>query len=409
MALVIGGEKLIRILANRSFRNIWLANLLSMMGSQVSRIGLILYVFETGDTVLNLALLVVLDTLPGALVAPVAGAMVDRLNKRVVMVASDLSRMVFMLVILARPSLGVIYLMAALHSIATVFFQPAKTASIPLIVKQDDLLRANAIDQSAANVVLIAGPVVGALLLKHFGLAASLLLDAATFLTSALLLARVSIRRVEREQDAPLSAAGAISEIKEGWRYLARHGLALHLNVLLFMALICTSIWIPLAPFFIRDHLGGAEHILGWQLSLFGFGAVVGGLLAPRLVERFGTGVALFAGFLAEAISLSLYGMVSHVGASMVIIFIWGVVISVVVVPFYSILQKIVEEQFLGRVFSVVKQSENMATVLAMTGAVLLQDSFGSHLIFLFAGLTYFGFTAISSLSRNGRMLLATR
>lgn len=400
---------MIRILGNRSFRNIWLANLLSMMGSQVSRIGLILYIFETSDAVLNLALLVVLDTLPGAVVAPLSGVVVDRLNKRVVMVASDLARMAFMLVILLRPSLGVIYLMAALHSIATVFFQPAKTASIPLIVEQDDLLRANAIDQSAANVVLIAGPVVGALLLKHFGLAATLLLDAATFLASALLLAGVSIRRVERGHETPLSMAAAMSEIKEGWRYLAGHRLALHLNVLLFMALICTSIWIPLAPFFIRDHLGGSEQIFGWQLGLFGLGAMLGGLLAPRLVERFGTGVALFAGFLAEAVSLSLYGMVSHVGASMVIIFLWGVVVSVVVVPFYSILQKIVEERFLGRVFSVVKQSENVAVVLAMSGAVLLQDFFGSHLIFLFAGLVYFGLMAISSLSREGRTLLATR
>lgn len=379
------------------------------MGSQVSRISLILYVFNTSDAASNLALLVVLDTLPGAVVAPVAGALVDRLNKRVVMVASDLSRMVLMLVIIARPTLGVIYVTAALHSIATVFFQPAKTASIPLTVKQEDLLRANALDQSGANVVLIAGPVVGALLLQRFGLTASLLLDALTFLLSAALLWGVRIRRVERAQDTPLTAARAFDEIKEGWRYLAHHGLALHLNLMLFTALFCTSIWIPLAPFFIRDHLGGSEHILGWQLGLFGLGAACGGLLAPRLVEHFGTGVALFAGFLAEAVSLSLYGLVSHVGASMVIVFIWGVVLSVVVVPFYSIMQKVVDERFMGRVFSVVKQSENLAIVLAMVGAVVLQSFFGSHLIFLFAGVAYFGFTAISSLSRGGRTLLATR
>jgi MFS family permease len=342
------------------------------------------------------------------LAAPVAGALVDRLNKRVMMVVSDLSRMVFMLVILLRPSLSVIYLMASLHSIATVFFQPAKSAAIPLIVKKEELTRANALEQSAVNLMMIAGPVIGALMLRHFGLTVSLLIDAFSFLLSALLVARVSIRHVDRE-GLELSAVGTMNEIKEGWHYLARHRIALHLNLLLFMALICTSLWIPLAPFFIRDHLGGSDQILGWQLGLFGLGAVVGGLIAPRLIEWFGTGVTLFGGFLAEAVSLSVYGLVSHVGVSMVVVFIWGVVVSVVVVPFYSLLQKVIEERFLGRVFSLVKQCENAAIVLAMVGAALLQDMVGSHLIFLFTGLVYFGFTAISSFSKGGKALLATR
>lgn len=397
-----------RVLGSRSFRNIWLASLCSMLGSQISRVSLVLYVFDTEGTVVNLALLVALDTLPGALVAPAAGAAVDGLNKRVVMVASDLTRMLCMLVILARPSLTTIYLMAAVHSVATAFFQPAKAAAIPLIVERDELTRANAVEQSAANLTLVAGPVIGAVLLSGFGLTASLLLDALTFLASALLVWRVSMREVAGRGPEP-TAGGAVGEIREGWNYLVRHPLALHLNWLLFVALVCTSMWVPLAPFFIRHQLGGSGHILGWQLGLFGLGAAAGGLIAPRLIDRFGTGVTLFAGFLAEAASLCVYGMVSNLAASMVIVCVWGAVVSVVVVPFYSILQFVVEERFLGRVFAVVKQCENVAVVVAMTVAVLLQDRFGSHLIFISAGLVYFGCTAISSFSSGGRALLATR
>ena len=399
---------MIQILRNRSFRHIWLASLLSTIGSQISRVGLILYIFDRSHVVVNLALLVVLETLPGAVAAPLAGAVVDSLNKRIVMIASDLLRMSFMLAILLRPTLGVIYLMASLHSIATVFFQPARSAAIPLIVKPEELPSANALEQSVTNLMLIAGPVIGALLLRRFGLTISLLLDAFSFLSSALLLSGVSIRRVERPR-LKLSASAGVNEIREGWRDLLGHKLALHLNLLLFVALICTSIWIPLAPFFIRDHLGGADELLGWQLSLFGLGAVVGGLIAPRLVRRFGLGVTLFAGFLAEAVSLGLYGIVFRVEASMVVVFLWGAVVSVVVVPFYSLLQQIVEEQFLGRVFSLVKQSENVAIVLAMIGAVLLQDIVGSDLVFLLAGLVYFGCTVVSSFSLGGKVLLATR
>lgn len=397
-----------RILANSSFRNLWLASLCSMMGSQIGRVSLILYVFETGGSVINLALLAVFDTLPGALAAPAAGAAIDGFNKRVVMVASDLVRMLCVLIILFEPSLDMIYLMAALQSVAAAFFQPARAAAIPLIVGRDELSRANAVEQSAANLTMVVGPVVGAALLSRFGLTVSLLFDAMTFLASAMLVWRVSVREV-LDRGRERSGEDEVGGIREGWNYIVRHPLALHLNMLLFVALICTSMWVPLAPFFISNQLGGSGHVLGWQLGLYGLGAVAGGLFAPRLIARFGLGVTLFAGFLAEATSLFAYGIVSNLTASMIIIFVWGVAVSVVVVPFYTILQFVVEEQFLGRVFSVVKQSENVAVVIAMMVAILLQDRFGSHVIFISAGLIYFGCTAISSLSSGGRALLATR
>ena len=396
------------MLRNGSFRKLWVSSLLSTVGSQVSRLGLILYVFDTRGQILSLALLVLADTLPGVVAAPLAGAVVDGLNKRVVMVVSDLSRMILMLVILVRPSLGVIYLMTALHSVATVFFEPAKSAAIPLIVKQEDLTRANGLEQSAANLTLIAGPVLGTILLRQFGLKANLLFDAASFLVSALMVARVTIRQVERKP-IDLSAAGAVNEIKEGGRYLLRHPLALHLSFLLFLALSCTSLWLPLAPFFIRDRLGVSEQLMGWQTGLFGLGAAIGALIAPRLIDRFGTGVTLFAAFLGEALNMMLYSVVSRVGISMLVIFVWGVILSIIVVPFYSILQKIVEERFLGRVFSLIKQGENLAVVLAMVAAVLLQGFVAAPLILLLAGLVYFAFTVASSFSRGGLALLATQ
>jgi hypothetical protein len=92
-----------------------------------------------------------------------------------------------------------------------------------------------------------------------------------------------------------------------------------------------------------------------------------------------------------------------------VIIFFWGIAVSVASVPFYSILQSVVDERFFGRVFSVVKQSESLAVVLAMAVAVLLQNLLATHLVFLLAGLFYLGFAAASSLSNGGRALLATR
>jgi len=370
--------------------------------------GLILYVFNRGDSVLDLALLVALETLPGACIASIAGAVIDRYDKRAVMVVADVARLVLVLIICQWPTLGVIYVAMALHSIATAFFQPAKIAALPVLVKQEDLARANGLDQGATNLMMIAGPVIGAQLLLYFGLTVTLVIDACTFLASGMLIIRVSMSPA-RAMISPSPLSAMISEIKEGWGYLARHRLARYLNLMLFMDLVCTGLWLPLAPFFIRDHLGGSDQVLGWQFGVFGFGAAVGGLWAPRVIERFGKGATLFAGLFAEGISLSLYAVTSHLAASLVIIFVWGAAVSMIVVPFYSILQVIVEERFLGRMFSVVKLSEDLALVCAMTAAMLIQDRVTSRLILLSAGLIYLGVATVSTLSWGGRKLFMTR
>jgi DHA3 family macrolide efflux protein-like MFS transporter len=353
---------MIRVLGNSSFRNLWLAGLLSMTGSQISRVGLILYLSSTGNSVLALALLLILELLPGALVAPVAGVVIDAYSKRVVMIVSDLLRMVFMLLIWWRPTTGMIYWMAALHSIATVFYLPAKSALIPAVVEESDLPGANGHDQSASSLTMVAGPIIGAELLILVGLKATLIVDALSFLASALLVARVRSRSVTREH-VELSLAATVQSVKAGWNYITAHRLVLRLNVMVFVSLICAGMWTPLAPSFVKDQLSGSSRLIGWQIGIFGLGAILGGLLAPMLVRRFGKGLMVFLGLLTEGVSLSVYALVSHVGTSMLIMFLLGIVVSIVVVSFYSILQTVVEEAFLGRVFSIVKQGENLAIV----------------------------------------------
>jgi len=394
-----------RILGNRDFRYIWLGGLLSSAGSQVSRMGLILYVFKASDSVPELAWLILLETLPGTFVAPLAGAVVDAFGKRAVMVASDVARMAFMLAVLLHPTLEMIYLMVALHSVATAFFQPAKVASVPLIVSQEDLPRANGLDLSATNLAYVVGPVAGAELLLYSGLRVTLLIDALSFLASALLLTLPRGERLDQRAGS-FSARKSLADIKAGWRYMAEHRLTLHLNLLYFASLFCVGIWMPVAPLFVENHLDVSGRLLGWQIGAIGLGAVAGGLLAPRLVARYGKGKALFAGLFCEAAGMSAYALVSDAGLSLVIAFVWGIAVSTFDVPFYSILQVIVDERFTGRVFSVVRQSANAAIMLAMPAAMLLQGLWGSYVILLAAGLSYLGVTALSLFSKRGRTLL---
>jgi MFS family permease len=398
---------LVGILGNQSFFRLWLGSLLATAGMHVSRCALLLYVFDTTGSVLNLVLLVIFESLPGVAVAPFAGAAIDGWSKRGVLVASALARLIATAVVLLRPSLGAVYLMAALHSFITAFFQPAKSAAIPFAVRAEDLARANGVDQCAGNLALVLGPVTGAELLTHFGLTAALAVEAAMLVLCTLLIAGVRLRRGEGA--AKGCPTVAITNIRDGWTYLVSHRLALHLSLLFFTALTCTGVWTPLAPFFIRDRLGGSENVFGWQIGILGLGAGLGSLCAPIVVEWIGKGLALLLGLLGEGVAFIAYALISDPAVSTAMMFIWGFAVSMNVVPFYTILQAVVEESFLGRVMTVVKQLENFALVLAVLAALLMHGFVSSTTIFLTAGLLYFAVTASSSFSRSGRMLLSLR
>ena len=398
-----------RLLGQASFRNLWLAGLLSMIGSQVSKVGLLIYLFQTRDEVMSLALLVVLESLPGALVAPFAGAVIDRFDKRKVMILADIGRAGLMAAVLLYPTLWTIFLMAALHSVMTAFFQPAKAAALPLVVRKEELSEANGVDQSASNLMLVVGPVLGAYLLTGFGLEVTLLVDLATFLISAVLLLGVHLRPIAGGDAEGQGESSTWREIVDGWQYLGQHRVARQLAVLLFVSLFCTGTWMPLAPFFIRDFLGGSDELLGWQIGLFGWGSVLGGLLASRISRRFGQGRVLLLAMAGEALCMVLYSQVSWIAGSLLVIFVWGIFVTLILVPFYSILQEVLEERFLGRVFAVIRQSESCGLVVAMGGAIFLQQALGSPSVFLLGGLLYLSVVVLASRGPGGRELLAVR
>ncbi|HKY42294.1 MAG TPA: MFS transporter [Pyrinomonadaceae bacterium] len=395
------------LLSNSHFRYLWIANLLSMTGSRISRIGLVLYIFHTTNRIADIAFLIALETVPGILLVPFAGVAVDRTSKKVVMILADAGRALCLLAIIIQPSYGMIYLMIALHAIGSVFYEPAKSAALPLIVNSNELPRANGIEQSSNNVVLILGPIIGAELFTRLGLKAALIIDMATFLGSMILISQLRIRSAEGH--AEVSAGSTLTNIVEGWRYIARRQLVRHVIVVFFVSLLCVGLWLPLAPFFVTDFLQGSDRVLGFQFGMFGLGGVIGSIVVPGLVEKIGKGQVLFAALLLEGLTMSLYSVVPNAEVSIVICLFWGVIVAAILVPYYSIMQEVVDERFLGRVFSLARHVESVAILMAIGLAVLLQGIFRSNQILLMAGLAYVSLIALSAMTGGGRKLMQTR
>jgi DHA3 family macrolide efflux protein-like MFS transporter len=384
---------------NSQFCLIWLASLLSQTGSSLSRMALVLWL--AGEYGVPMAgALILCETLPGAVTTLGSGAIADRFDKKWLMIGSDLVRLLALLAAMQWPEPAALFTMMCFYSVANSFFQPARSAAVPLVVAKADLARANSLDQGASTAVLIAGPYAGALLLYSVGLRMALAIDAATFLVSALLLLPVEVPRDRHSKRQPV-----MTEIKEGWSYLRRHPVALEAAVMVEFSVLCVSLWTPLAPAFAKNFLKSDPSLVGLQMGLFGAGGIAGSMAAPSATAKWGKGKLLTGCLVAEAAMMLLYTTTSSPAASSVLIVVWGAIVTVMMVSYNSLLQDTVASGYLGRVFALSRQFENVATVLAMGAATALESRLSPQRSLLSAAVVYLTVSSLYRLSPRGRRL----
>lgn len=394
-------------LGHTEFRRLWAAHFLSHLGTTISRVALVMHLASSANSIAAIGALVLFESLPGSVTAFVSGAIVDRTGKRWLMIATDVVRAALVVCVLLWPLAAVIYAATAAASVATAFFLPARAAAVPMLVPPALLTRANAMDQATTTIVMVLGPAAGAYLYLDLGLGATLAIDALSFLASAAILVPLRIRSVAAETRG--AAGSTIAQVRDGWRYLTRHGIVRHLVGATALSLLCVGLWMPVAPAFLRGILPGVEGAIGYQLTLFGLGGLAGSILAPHVVRRWGKGPVFSFALLAEAAAMLLYSVTPTLVLSNAIICLWGAIISLMLVPYYSLMQATVAEDFLGRVFAVARQSESLATVLAVGAAALLQRWLEPRGIFLVAGCAYLAIASVALGVSSGRQLLRAR
>ena len=218
---------------NRSFRRLWIGQVISELGNWfnfIAALGLVRVVSHASPEVTTILLIVRL--VPFTLVAPLAGAFVDRWSRRSVMIATDLLRVLVALgfLFVRRPEdLWVAYLCTALLSFFGAFFEAAKNAAVPNITGERDLLAGNALMFSSRFLLMSLGAALGGWTSAHVGYQAAFVINAISFLVSA-----YSVWLVPDEETRQLSTPervvenrnrhrGYWTDIREGWSYIVKN------------------------------------------------------------------------------------------------------------------------------------------------------------------------------------------
>ncbi len=211
---------------NPDFRNLWLGQIISLLGDWFNLIASASLVAVLTESELAVGALFVVRMLAPFLVSPVAGVAADRYNRKNLLIATDVIRAVAVLGFLWVRDPGDVWLLYTLTAIQLGFsgvFYPARNAILPDIVKRSELGAANALSSATWSVMLALGAALGGLVSGTWGIYPAFVIDALTFLVSAGVIALIRYQKPGERSASDGSVGSAFREYVEGLRYLARH------------------------------------------------------------------------------------------------------------------------------------------------------------------------------------------
>ncbi len=353
---------------NRNFRRLWLAQIVSEIGDWFYTLSIYTLLLQLTGHAGSVALALVLQVIPQTFAGPTAGVVNDRLKRKHVMIAADLIRCIIVLAMLLVRSPSIVWLVYPLllaETTLAAFFEPARSAVIPNIAEAEEVLIANTLSSATWSVNLLIGASVGGVVAAFLGRDATFILNALSFLVSAVLIGGMKFHEPHAEGSAPLRLRDLVdySPVLEGIRYIASHRTLLPAVFAKAGELMVGPSWVIFTVMGARefavhgrgiDPAGGAMLGMSILLGGRGLGALVGPLVAApwaaRSDSRLRYGILL--GYLTISLGYGLLGlsrnvwmaagcaMLAHAGGSTVWVF------STTLLQFHS------EDRFRGRVFS---------------------------------------------------------
>ena len=379
---------------NRAFTQLWIAHVTSGAGTAITTVALPLTaVLVLGATPSEMGLLVAAGSLPNLLFGLFAGVWVDRVRRRPILVWADLGRALLLVSVPAAAWLGnlsflQIWIVTFAAGTLTVFFQIAAISVLPALVEKSELVEANSRLSTSDAVVAIAGPAAAGGLVQLFSAPKAILVDAASYLFSALALSGVS-------EDEPTKAAPADAddtkgrkeqirsaivtigrEVGEGVYELLRTPLLRALTITSSLGMLAGSLSAAVEMLFLVNQLNFTPSVIGIVAACGGVGSLVGAMLAANAARFMQAGRALVAGkllWIAGSLLLASADLIGneHVaaGTSRALV---GLGSTIYFVNQISLRQTITSIRLLGRVTAARRfVLFGVATIGAFIGGVL--------------------------------------
>jgi MFS family permease len=378
------------VFRSRAFTLVWVGQFISTAGSALSSLAAAILVFRVTGSALSVGLMLIATALPSLLIGLIAGVLVDRYDRKRIMVAADLTRAVLVALVPAlvlgiggfRVPGGVVWLYALtiLAGVATQFFDPAFASTLPELASEEDLAAANALMEISGFGSTAIGFAASGLIATRFPIEWAFYLDAVSFLVSAACVGLAALPRT-RTEDAT-TVAVIWENLRAGTRFLADSPILRALFVVTVPAALAIGLTNALLlPFAVRA-LHATSFQYGLQEGLTSVGFVIGSLLLAGLADRVHEGQLMAVSYFGMAVTTAIYAGISSVPVAFLIVLVAGFLNPPSSVARALVVQRHTPREVRGRVFSAMFVVRDLLFVLGMA-AVGLADLVNVRLLVL--------------------------
>ena len=374
------------------FVSLWVGQALSLLGSQLVQFAIIWYLTQETNSATTLAIASMMGLLPQVLLSPFIGTWVDRGNRRFILIAADsiVAVTTFLLALLfASGGVQVWYIYVALfiRAVAGGFHQSAFGASVVLLVPKEQLARVQGFNQALYGGLNIISAPLGAFLLSALPMQGILGIDVGTALFAITILLFIRIPQPEGKGRVP---ATFWQDFRAGFRYItAWRGLLILLGLVMVVNFFFSATE-PLTPLLITNHFRGGAQQLGWWLSSFAAGNILGGLILGAWGGFKRKVVTAQLGLIFSGLSTLVIGIVPAdlypVGLAANALL--GLMLPIINGSYGATLQAAVAPEMQGRVFAFILSAAMLVSPLALMIAGPFADAFGIQPWFLIAGIS---------------------
>jgi MFS family permease len=348
----------VRVLRNRNYRLLWTGSVASAFGASIGGVVFTWVVFTATHSPLAIALLGVVGILPTVVFGIFAGGLIDRVDRRRLMIGCDVGRLVTLGALAGYTwtfGVNVVILLAAVFVVSTfsTIFRPATNAVIPRLVGATEITDANGLLMSGTTVASFVGSPVGGVAIVVLGITVGLAANALTFGVSA---AMISLMVVPLLRSSQGGAAGPrksyLSDVREGLAYLGSQRALLSITLVAMAVNFFLSIYGQFVVVFVAErlHLGAASFGIMLAANAGGFG--IGGLLAGRLPAHKAPGLWFAGTWGASGVAVIGVGLATTLLPATFFAVAFGIVGGIGNTVFFAATQRHVPERLLGRYYA---------------------------------------------------------
>ena len=401
------------------FRRLWIALSLSSLGDWLSLVALSTLAGTLGKSNGAYAISGVWLTalLPALLFGPLAGAVADKFDRRLNMIFGDVIRALLYVTIPLNLTFGFanqltwMYIVQFLASCASLFWTPAKDASVPNLVPRDKLEQANQLSlfstygtaPVAALLFTVLALISKALSANQYDLA--LYFNAATFVVSALTV--FMLRELRRRRSAAISSPSVLKSIVEGWRFLGETPVVRGIALGMTGAFAAGGVVVGIGPFYVKSALKGGPVGSGAVFAAIFFGLAIGMFLGLRVLRGFSRRRLFGLSIMSAAIPLALIALIPSLLLAVTLTVVLGACAGVAYVTGYTIIGLEVDDETRGRTFAFLQSGIRVILFAVIAIAPTLAGVFNSLVVATGSSSLHLGDVDYRNVGYNVVLLLA--